>query len=69
MLAAGHLMILGDKRRAIERALYLHKMEILRIVNENLQSHQTAIGIATIGAVACMVLFEVGNFSSIHCIH
>jgi hypothetical protein len=61
VLAASNWMKLcSDQRAFIEPTFYQHKTEVLRIINERLGDRSVATSDATVGAVACLVISEVG---------
>lgn len=50
VLVAEHWILLGGQKSAIENALNSHKMEAIRIVNDNLGNLATTISDSTVGA-------------------
>jgi hypothetical protein len=63
VLTASNRMKLTGQSSILEPILYQHKTETIRIVNENLREKDTATSDATVGAIACLVILEVGLFS------
>jgi hypothetical protein len=59
LLAANHWVILGGNPATVASALYHHKVEAIRIINERLGDAARAGLVGTIGAVAAMTLAEV----------
>ena len=59
LLAANHWVLLGGNPATVSSALYYHKVEAIRIINERLDDPVRAGLVGTIGAVAAMTLSEV----------
>jgi hypothetical protein len=60
LYAAKHNEILTGASREVE--IYCHRGEVMRLVNERIQSSHDQLVDTTIDAVACLVLFEVRLF-------
>jgi hypothetical protein len=52
--------VCGGERAQLEPILYQHKTEAIRIVNERLGERIFATTDGTVGAIACLTIFEVG---------
>ena len=64
VLAASNWMKLcGGQRAFIEPTFYQHKTEAIRIINERMGDSSVATSDATVGAIACLVILEVGVHS------
>jgi hypothetical protein len=61
LLAANHWVLLGGNPATVSSALYHHKLEAIRIINERLDDPAKAGLVGTVGAVAAMTLAEVSN--------
>lgn len=61
MLAANHWVLLGGDLARVASAFYSHKIGVLKLVNERLGSMDTAKTDGTVGAIACLILTEVGK--------
>jgi hypothetical protein len=59
ILAANHWVRLGGNPDTVTLALYHHKVEAIRIINERLGDPTKATLDGTVGAVAAMTLAEV----------
>lgn len=59
VLATNHWVRLGGNPNTVSSALYHHKIEAIRIINERLADPAKATLDGTIGAVAAMTLSEV----------
>jgi hypothetical protein len=59
LLAANHWVLLGGNPATVASALYHHKVEAIRIINERLDDPVRAGLVGTVGAVAAMTLSEV----------
>ena len=59
ILAANHWVRLGGNPNTFTTALYHHKVEAIRIINERLGDPAKATLDGTVGAVAAMTLAEV----------
>lgn len=58
-LSANHWVRLGGNPSTVKSALYYHKVEAIRIINERLRDPATAKEDSTVGAVAAITLAEV----------
>ena len=65
VLAANHWINLGGKPATVSSALYHHKLEAIRIINDRLGDSTKAVLVGTIGAVAGMTLAEVSTSSKL----
>lgn len=61
LLAANHWVLLGGNPATVSSALYHHKVEAIRIINERLGDPARAGLVGTVGAVAAMTLAEVST--------
>jgi hypothetical protein len=59
LYAAKHNEIITGTTREVE--IYIHRGEVMRIVNERIGSGHEKLINSTVNAVACLVLFEVSN--------
>jgi hypothetical protein len=59
ILSANHWVRLGGNPSTVESALYYHKVEAIRIINERLRDPARAEQDSTVGAVAAITLAEV----------
>jgi hypothetical protein len=59
LLAANHWVRQGGNPNTVSSALYHHKIEAIRIINERLADPAKATLDGTVGAVAAMTLSEV----------
>jgi hypothetical protein len=59
VLAANHWIRLGGNLNTVSSALYHHKIEAIRIINQRLADPAKVTLDGTVGAVAAMTLSEV----------
>jgi len=60
LAASSWIRCCEEMRATIEPTLYQHKTEAIRIVNERLGDRTAATSDSTVGAIACLAIWEVG---------
>jgi hypothetical protein len=65
LAASSWMKCCEDMRAVMEPTFFQHKTEAIRIVNQRLGDRSLATSDGTVGAIACLVILEVGAHTSV----